>query len=445
MPEELIKVVISGDRMSAFLRVAPQASVTMQDLRDALAREGVTTGISVAALKEALEGKRGVFYRVASGATAEQEASAAGEPPVVALKFPESRGRPPERIYSGPGFREEWRRLRARGAVSAGDLLAFVRRSDKYPKATTVTGQRVVRIDFPDDMKPSQNAQVTADGTGIIALRTGIPFHDSTGIGVLDHIEIVGNLDASSGDVSFPGDLSVRGDVEQGCRVSATGDILISGNLWGSATARGRIVVSGGINAPGETIEAGGSITCRFAENSIIRSLERVTVEEAIVHCVVETERDVVVTGLHGRIVGGLVVAALGVKASTIGSPMGVPTVVQLGVSPKLRREQLRIERDLDKVTKDLERANLMTRSPLRTGDYDVLRLSRMRRHLQDQEAALRTKLESFREMLRRFPKGYFVADRVLPGVRVVMAADVKEFKSPADMIIMGAIPRETD
>ena len=444
MSEESVKVVISGDRMSAFLRVAPEADVTMQDLRDALAREGVTTGISVTALKEALLGKRGVFYKVASG-TLDSETAGPSDPPVVALKFAESQGKPPERIHVGPGFREEWRRLRARGAVSAGDLLAFVRRPDKYPKATTVTGQRVARIEFPDDLKPGQNAQATADGTGIIALRTGIPFHDSTGIGVLDHIEIVGDLDASSGDVSFPGDLSVRGDVGQGCRVSATGDILISGHLWGSATARGRIVVSGGINAPGETIEAGGSITCRFAENSIIRSLERITIAEALLHCVVETERDLVVTGLGGRIVGGLVVAALGVKASTIGSPMGIPTVIQLGVSPKLRREQARLERDLEKVTKDLEKMKFATRSPLRTGDYDVLRLSRMRRHLQDQEAALSAKLESFRDMLRRFPKGYFVADRVLPGVKVVMAADVKEFKSSADMIIMGAIPRETD
>jgi hypothetical protein len=445
MPAESLKVIIAEDRMAAFIRLPVEDGITMQDLRDALAREGVNTGVSPVALKEALSGQRGIFYQVASGKKPEPPVGASGGP-VVIFKFAGSQGQPPATMETGPGFCLAWKRLRDRGAVSAGDVLAFVRNADRYPRAMTVTGEQVAYVEFRGAFKPGKNTKVSSDGTAVVASRSGIPYQDDQGLGVMDHVEVLGDVDASTGELAFPGDLSIRGNVQAGFRVSATGDILVGGNVWGSATARGRIVVSGGINAPGEVIEAGMGVRCRFCENSVVRSNGKITVTDVVIHSVVETEDSVEVSGDKGKIVGGLIRAAGGVTVSVAGSVMGVPTVIELGVSPKLRREQARMERELEKVRSDLEAAKRSAGRRIgSTNDYDAIRLQRIRRLWEDQEAALTERLESFHETLKRLPRGYFDAGRVLSGVRLVMGADVKEFTSSIDRITMGAIPREAD
>jgi uncharacterized protein (DUF342 family) len=336
--------------------------------------------------------------------------------------------------------------MRDRGAVSAGDVLAFLRNTDKYPKTLTVTGDQVACVEFPSSVRPGKNAKFSRDGASIVATRPGIPYQDEEGLNVLDHIEVEGDVDSTTGEVAFPGDLSIKGDVQAGFRVSSSGDILISGSLWGSATARGRIVVSGGVNAPGESVESGKGLTCRFCENSLIRSGGPVVVLEAIIHSVVETDAWVEASTDKGRIVGGLVRAEKGVTVTTAGTPMGIPTVFEVGVSPKLRHEQALIERELQKVRSDLDEAERAGNKRIQiSGDYDAMRLLQMKRLWEDQEALLTRRLDSFNEMLSNLPKGYFDAGHVLPGVRLVMGTDVTEFERPVDRISKGAVPREAD
>ncbi len=444
MAEDVVKISVSEDRMAAFIRLSQDQDFTMQDLRDALAKEGVKAGISVSALRDAVDGPRGIFYQVAWGK--KPDPHSLGGAPVVVLRFPDSKGKPPESMVPSPGFRIAWKKIRDRGAVSTGDILAFVRNADRYPKSLTVTGEEVASIEFPPSYRPGKNAKVSRDGASIFATRPGIPYQDADGLSVMDHIELNGDVDSITGDIAFPGDLSIRGNIQEGFKASAAGDILISGNLWGSATARGKIVVSGGVNAPGEVVESGGGVTCRFCENSLLRSGGVIKVTEAAIHSVLETDSAVEVTGDKGKIVGGLVRAAKGVTVTVAGTPMGIPTVIEVGVSPKLRHEQARMERELDKVRKDLEEARRAGgKRPRDANDYDALRLLRMRRLWEDQEVLLTKRLESFIETLSHLPKGYFDAGRVLPGVRLVMGTDVIEFTSPIDRISKGAVSREAD
>lgn len=446
MEFESLKIMIAADRMAAFIRLSSDAELSAQDLRDALAREGITSGVSPVALRQALEGQRGVFYQVAWGRKSETALSASGKAPVILFRFAGSQGEPPSSMVPGPGFRAAWKKLRDRGAVSAGDILAFARNAEAYPRAVSVMGDEVSCIEFTSRCRPARNARVSRDGNSVVSTRPGIPYQSDDGVGVLDHVSIEGDVDGSTGDVAFPGDLSIHGNVDAGVKVSATGNILVSGSLWGSATARGKIVVGGGINAPGEVVESGGGITCRFCENSLLRSAKNIEVGEAVVHSVIETESMVIVDGDKGKIAGGLVRAGIGVRANVAGTPMGVPTVIEVGVSPRLRHEQARLDRELEKVRADLEQARREGgRKMTSTGDYDALRLIRMKRMWEDQERALSQRVESFRETLQHLPKGYFQATHVLAGVRLVMGTDVKEFTSSLDRISMGAMPREAD
>ncbi len=442
MPDKL-KVSVSGDEMSAFIRLPVDRDVSIEELRNALAAGGISVGISPVALRKAIAGQRGVFHQIAWGICPEGSPSS---PPVVVVKFPGSLGVPPDRMETGPGFRAAWKRLKDRGAVNTGDMLAFLRNPDKHPKAVTVTGNERTCVDFARAIQPGKNAKTSRDGTSIVASRYGIPYQCEHEVSVLDHVEIVGDVDSLTGDLSFPGDLSIRGSVQAGFRVSSAGNIMISGNLSGSATARGMIVVSGGINSPGESVESGMGVTCRFCENSLIRSSGPIKVSEAVIHSVIETEAYVDVSGNPGRIVGGLIRAADGISAGTAGTNIGIPTVLEIGVSPRKRHEQARLERDLAKVRDDLEKASRTGRRPSReVGDYDNLRLKRMKKLWQEQEVVLEKRLRSFNEALEKLPGGFFDAKEVLPGVKLVMVTTVTEFTNPVTRLAKGVVRRETD
>ena len=98
MPEDELKVSVSEDRMSAFIRLPTDREITMQELRDALGAEGVRAGISPVALSDALRGPRGIFHQIAWGKNAEHSGSGA---PVVVVKFPGSQGAPPRQMQVG--------------------------------------------------------------------------------------------------------------------------------------------------------------------------------------------------------------------------------------------------------------------------------------------------------------------------------------------------------
>ncbi len=406
-----VKVVISNDKMGAFILLQPGCDITPNDVRVALRREGVIEGISPKALQDAISGERGIIYQVAWGVPPSQSILDSFAKPSIIFNYPESRGKPPETLVVGPDFAADWRRLLNRGVVNAGSNLGFLRSRQGLPKARAVTGEEVPFVNLSYDIKLGPNTRLSPDGVKILAERPGIPYEDETGIGVLDHITIEGDIGPKTGSISFPGDISVRGNIASGVSVSTSSNLMVSGNLWGSATARGKIVVSGGITAPGEVVESGGGISAKFCENSVLRSSGPIVIGDALIHSVVETDDEVELTGQAGRIVGGLVRAEKGLRSPVVGSPMGVPTVIELGISPKLRREVSRMERELAGIVADLAQ---MARSG-------------------------RDRLFLLKKSFERMPKGFFQAGEVLPGTRLVRGTDVHEFTSPIDMITMGA------
>lgn len=433
-----IKVVISDNKMAAFVLLVPGFEANAQDIRDALRREGVTTGISPKALVEAAAGARGIIYQVAWGVP-RAASSAKADDVTVEFAFAHSRGTPADVYSVDRTFKAAWRKLQARGAVRVGDVLACIKSPFGLAKVKAVTGEEISYADFNSRFKLGSNASFSSDGLRIVADRPGIPYVDERGAGVLDHVAVLGDIGNETGNLSFPGDLTVRGSILAGHSVSISGDLLVGGHIWGSATARGKIVVSGGITAPGGVIESGAGISCRFCENSVVRSRGPITIQEAALHSVVETEESVEVSGPKGRLIGGLTRAGESLTAATVGTPIGVPTVIELGISPKVRREAARLERDLSEVWENVARLR-RAGDPLASGasQMDAVRMLRAKKHLEERQKDLSQDLGDLNDQMKKMPKGYFSANRVLPGTRVVLGTEVHEFTAGADRISMG-------
>ena len=83
-----------------------------------------------------------------------------------------------------------------------------------------------------------------------------------------------GNVDLAIGNINFPGDVIIQGDVLDDFKVIAEGDIFINGNV-GSAVVKSErsiIVKKGVMGKSAGYIYAGGSLAAKFLENAIVET-----------------------------------------------------------------------------------------------------------------------------------------------------------------------------
>ena len=112
-------------------------------------------------------------------------------------------------------------------------------------------------------------------------------------------LEIPGNVDYSTGNIDYIGDVRIRGNITAGFTVKSGGDIEVIGVIEGATViAKGNIVVKNGI-AGGHKglVSAGGSIFARFVENARLEVHGDVIISEAIIQSAVMANRSVQVEG----------------------------------------------------------------------------------------------------------------------------------------------------
>ena len=157
-------------------------------------------------------------------------------------------------------------------------------------------------------------------------------------------------VDLTTGNINFEGSLQVRGDISATMEVRVTGDVVVNGTMEAALVeAGGNVTVKGGIigmaeamqdaSGPARTahIVCGGELKARFIENAIISAGQNVEVEREIRQCSIAAGGAVNVGAANAQqtaIMGGQIRALQAVRAGTIGSPAGVPTLVQAGLDP---------------------------------------------------------------------------------------------------------------
>lgn len=221
-------------------------------------------------------------------------------------------------------------------------------------------------------MAAGKNVELSEDGLrftaaidGQVLIKTNVPH-------VMPVFEVRGNVDISTGDIDFVGNVIVHGNVDDGFEVRADGNVDVRGTVnCSSIRATGNVIIQGGFlgKEKGE-IHAEQSVGVKFVENGIIHAQEDVIVEKAIMHSHIVAGRRVQVKGRKGLIVGGSITAGEEVDAINIGSPMGTRTIIFAGVPlakkeriQKLDEEMAEIHQNLEKIGRTLELFQRMLRS----------------------------------------------------------------------------------
>lgn len=246
--------------------------------------------------------------------------------------------------------------------VNAGDVVARIKPEYAGENGMDVYGnvlkpKKVYRKVF----KYSRNLKVSEDGLELIALVTGHVTLQNEKIFVSDEYEIPSDVDTTTGDIDFDGNVHIKGNVLAGFKVKASGNVVVDGVVEGAEiTAGGNIVLQRGIQGMNKgVLTAGGNIASNFIENARVIAGKDIDTD-AIMHSKVTARGNIEVHGRNGYLIGGFVRAGNLITAKTIGSEMGTNTIIGVGSDPELVIELDNIMKQITKATKDKEQLSQM-------------------------------------------------------------------------------------
>ncbi|MBO4416310.1 MAG: DUF342 domain-containing protein, partial [Lachnospiraceae bacterium] len=137
-------------------------------------------------------------------------------------------------------------------------------------------------------------------------------------------LEIKGDVDLTTGDVIFNGDVIIQGNVVNGLRIDATGNVTINGNVEGAVIySGGDITMKLGMQGGGRgVIKCGGCLFGKFFEQ--VKIDVQVDLHcSSMMNCDVNCNGNMFVTGRHGILVGGRISCQGDLEATIIGDVIG--------------------------------------------------------------------------------------------------------------------------
>ncbi len=254
--------------------------------------------------------------------------------------------------------------------VAAGT--ALMRRTPATPgvPGKTVKGQVLAALAGHDaGFAPKlDGAEIcAADANVLIASVSGQPVRVSAGV-MVEPVLRLKEVNMATGNIHFDGTVHVAGEVIQGMKVQASGDIVVDGMVdGGQLDAGGNIQVAGGLIAHAK-LHAGGSVTARFAEGAQITAGTVIVMGDMVIDCDLHSLNQIIIgsnSPQRGRLVGGTTAAALLLRVPLLGSNKAGTTKVVVGSNPELEaryaallariESEKSVEANLDKLIRQLK------------------------------------------------------------------------------------------
>ena len=193
--------------------------------------------------------------------------------------------------------------------VRAGDLLAELEPAVQGRPGIDVCGgllrpvkvkQRILRV--------GKNIKLSEDGLKAYSEVNGHATVEGEQVFVSNMYEVPANVDTSTGDIEYEGNVLVHGNVLAGFSITAKGDIVVEGVVEGAnLRAGGHIILKRGIQGMDRgVLHANGNVISRFIESATVEAGGYVSAD-AIMHSTVSAKGDITVDGKKGFITGGVI------------------------------------------------------------------------------------------------------------------------------------------
>ena len=240
--------------------------------------------------------------------------------------------------------------------VRKGEAVAIRKPPVPGENGTDVYGNIIPYKPGKDLILPrGKNTVVDQEGINLYAIIDGSVSFKAGKVTVEPVFNLKGNVDYSTGDIDFIGDVVITGMVTHGFKVHAEGNIEIRGLVENAEiVADGNIQIKGGVTGNNCMVKAGGSIQANFVENAHLEAGQDIFIKDAIMQAQVKAGGSVKVSGKKAIIVGGITQAAREVESRVIGSQFATQTIIEVGINPLHREEYQRIMKDYEKKKKEV-------------------------------------------------------------------------------------------
>ncbi len=414
---------VSKDRMAAWIYVIPPFNdgqdIKEEDLKSILNQEHVSIGIIEESLKSIVENQvYGQAVLIAKGILARNGIDGS-------IKDHFKRDLKLEFIEDENGS-VDYKNLNNIQSVKEGEIICSITLAIPGENGMTITGQTYpCTIKGTDVHVPvGRNTMLTEDRTLLVSQKTGHVTFVNGKFQVDPILKINGNIDNSTGNLDYDGDILITGDVRNGFSVKANGRIDIRGSVEGAQiTAQGSITIASGMSGNGRgTLTSDADIKCRYLEHCTVTAKGNVYAE-SIINSKIESGQDIVVTSGMGVIIGGTLLAANTINARVIGSKVRrLVTELIIANVPRNVEESARLARELEQLHHNMSevRKNITyletTQRPDRQELLDNLKQASTYLNLREQE--ITNRLEEI-TAIDKEQSGIIQCQQLLPVVRI--------------------------
>ncbi len=352
---EQLAMNVSIDKMLVFCRFYPPSNqghlLTKDDILKDFASRQIKVGINGAEIDKFLKERHYCTNYV----------MAKGVPPIngkdakIEYFFNTTHNLKPKKNEDGT---VNYHELNTISHVEKGQLLARLHREEPGKPGIDVYGNeingrqlKVLKLEYGNNITLSEDeTEIYSDVTGHASLVNHKVF-------VSDVFEVPADVDNTTGNIVYDGNVLIKGNVKSGFSVRAKGDIIIEGVIEGAYLhAGGQIIVKRGIHGMAKgKVEADNNIITKFIENATVSSGGFVETE-SILHSNVSAATDIRVSGRKGFVNGGVIRAGNLVEAQTIGSEMGAATRIEVGVDPNVKARYGEIQKEMAQIGKELDK-----------------------------------------------------------------------------------------
>ena len=450
---KLINIHVSRDGQEALLTITPppapteedseQIVITKNDVYEFLNKEGIVYGIIDNGIDEALA-MTGKAALVARG-TPPQD----GENGYIEYFFIQPNKK--QLLMETEDGRVDFRKLNLIHNVRKGELLAKKIPPTKGKDGISVKKTPILAKPGKLAILPKGKNTETNENQDILTAKVAghVSIIDNK-VNILPVFEIRGNVDYSTGNIDFIGDVIIMGNVCSNFEVKAEGNIEIRGNIEeAKITAGNDLMVNKGITGGEKTdIKVGGNMYVRFIENAKVEVQGNCTINDHILSSRLRCQGSVYVQTGKGAIMGGHIQAKDEVVAKTIGSQSYIQTVVETGLDPEIKREYLALKNKLSEMESLQNNIRMNIDSMSKTGiDPDKLTAKKkadlvnlIQKHNQyNKEIAYIKKQADEHEQFLTTTGGrgkIKVLDAIHPGVRIIIGQailDINDLRRTAE------------
>ena len=283
------------------------------------------------------------------------------------------------------------------------EICRLIRPTEGEPGRTVLDQEIPAKSGKSVSLPKGRNTEISEDGDALVALSAGHVEFTGRSFQVKPVLDVPGNVDFSTGNIKFLGDVNIKGDVLTGFTVRAMGSIWVGGVIEAGSTveAGGDLTVVKGILGDGTTtVRAQRCVFSKYIENATIYVRENLQTD-AIINGGIYCDGEVLVRSGRGVIMGGRIWAAKKISASTVGSKSERRTSIVLGGLPCTSFEREQVRRELKEVESEQERlecqpdgptkASLLSKVRMKLSTTE-LRLQQLEEELQDVKPTLGSK-----------------------------------------------------